>query len=79
MDDQAGRLLGLAELMTVAPRSGAASLAKVLPNLPTAVRAAATMTTSSIFCFLSRVDCSLTVAPLVMGGNDLPVMGGGQG
>jgi hypothetical protein len=38
-------------------------LAKVLPNLPTAVRAAATMTTSSIFCFLSRVDCSLTVAP----------------
>ena len=44
MDDQADRLLGLAELMTVAPRSGAASLAKVLPNLPTAVRVAATMT-----------------------------------
>jgi hypothetical protein len=38
-------------------------LAKVLPNLPTAVRVAATMTKSSIFCFLSRVDCSLTVAP----------------
>src|SRR5450432_3267710 len=63
-------------LMTCAPRSEAGILARVPPNLPTAVRSAATMTTSSMFMLsCCGWQSGLKVTPSICLGHDVTSRG----